>query len=299
MPRAYSRKKKRKYTVGSNLTIKESKRITGTKVYGSLQEAIENGSTRFKNSQGSFVITFPKVKGDLRKIQVTSAQSAGLKQIKGTNSRPTRRRASHLAGTKPKSLEGKKVERIAAKGQQFHHMMDLDSYKDFFAGLQEGQKQTLIKALNSKGFFPGDDRRNYIGLGGNMLMIRGGKVTVTGSEHQGDIHPRLSRNRKENPLPNPQDLSRMTLTERYNAILPHLERDRASLQEVIRSRRGRGLQKPKSIPRSVGVGKGVSAVENEELLTRSEQLGFRTIEPMSEENMPNVRAMQWLQKRFR
>ena len=47
-------------------------------------------------------------------------------------------------------------------------MMDLDSYAPFFQGVSDENKAMMIGMLNQKGFYPGDDRRNYVGLGGNQ-----------------------------------------------------------------------------------------------------------------------------------
>jgi len=248
---------RRKYNKGSQISASNASQITGTKIYNSLTEAIHNGSTRYRDKDGRVKIIEFKNNSDLKgssgqgqvkSIEVKDQSKAGKSRIDASYRRPSRNYSATVVGNVPGEYEYSKVGEIARKGQEYHHMMDLDSYKDFFEGLDPTQKEQLRQQLGKKGFFPGDDRRNYVGLVGNKMMIRGQNNIILGSEHQGDIHPRLNKLRKEYPLPSPEELGRMSVEQRYEAMMPHLTRDRAQLQEVIRTRR-----RPKSkigVPRA-------------------------------------------------
>ena len=96
-------------------------------------------------------------------------------------------------------------------------MMDLDSYAPFFQGVSDQSKAMMIGMLNQKGFYPGDDRRNYVGLGGNQWYKPGkgnGVKGISESEHQGRMHPLLSQNRREFPMPNADQISVMSPEQR-------------------------------------------------------------------------------------
>ena len=222
-----------------------SKRPVSTKshVADSFVQALEQDTFRYNEGGETYLISpqqVPDVENTYR-LKVQSETDRGTQILQGSRT-GNRKRTSEMSTPADADLRqsAKKIARINSQYRQFHHMMDLDSYAPFFQGLNDQSKAEMIGMLNSKGFYPCDDRRNYIGLGGNQWAKPGKGNTVggiKGSEHQGQIHPMLSVNRKEYPLPAIDEIAVMSTTQRFETMLPHLLRDRAALQQVLNTRR--------------------------------------------------------------
>jgi hypothetical protein len=216
--------------------------LPASKVARSFEEAVALGSHRVQDPQGNIkyleVVGVPGVNNTYR-LKYTPEEVIGHAQRAGTNSGV--RRGKSIVSTADNTDMGigaKKIARISDQGRQFHHIMDLDSYAPYFEGLSPEDKALQIAALNQHGFYPGDDRRNYIGLVGSQTMGNTGRVVyMDNNEHQSDIHPRLIKLRKAYPINTVEEISTMNPTQRVEAMLPHLLRDRAELHKVLDRRR--------------------------------------------------------------
>lgn len=253
------------YSVGSQVKQVTKPTASSSKVFSSIDEAARNRGARYRGKDGKiYELEWKPVKGvkDTWQLSQRTEIAAGRAQASATNSGKRARSSAAYqqppVGQKPQvaDMAAAKINRIKHKGQQFHHMMDLSAYKHIFAGLDPKGIKQLTALLNKNGFFPGDDRRNYIGLVGNGLSIAGRYINgIRNSEHQGDIHPRLDAHRRANPVPSIDQLIGLTPSARAAALLPGLEKERSVLQQVIADRRRGGLQsspsanKPAPAPR--------------------------------------------------
>lgn len=213
----------------------------GNRVYGSQEEAIKNRSTRYlqitPNPDNTkppttevMVLTPSKVTGvkNTWQLGVKPESQIGKSLRKHSGNRVEYGQVSTLE-TNDEVIANKKVGVINRRGQQYHHMLGLARYAPFFSGLSEPMKLALTVMFNQYGFYPGDDRRNYVGLVGSNVAI--------GSEHQGDIHPRIDKN----PI-DYTGVKNMNVWERFTYALPFMMQDRDQLREVIKSRRRSGLK---------------------------------------------------------
>ena len=196
----------------------------GSGVANSFEEALANDQFRFKQGGETYLISArPTAIENEYALKVQSEAARGEQILK--QSRSGNRALTSEVSTPADadlSLSAKKIGAINSGQKQFHHMMDLDSYAPFFQGRSDEDKAMMIGMLNKKGFYPGDDRRNYVGLGGN-LWAKPGKGNfvsgIKGSEHQGKMHPLLSKNRREYPLPSPEEISQMSAVEAVETML--------------------------------------------------------------------------------
>lgn len=225
------------YKSGSQ--VNSNLKLTSSKPYKSFDEAVRNGSYVYKQNGQTYIIK--KVKeGNVWSLRSQTEAAHGRAIRQNTNS-GRRQRSSAAYNTPPagsikpvvNSTADQKISRINRRNQQFHHIMDLDGYKHIFAGLDPKGIQQLKKLLNAKGFFPGDDRRNYIGLVGSNVR--------KGSEHQGQVHPLTYRYRKDNPIPTVEQLRGLNPIQRLQTLLPQLQAERAILQQVVKDNRRNSL----------------------------------------------------------
>lgn len=226
------------FNIPDGVTLSQYLGRRGTKPADSYEEAVELNRDRFYNEDGDVMIITPrKVKGVANTYQVSlqSERSRG----RGLKDSPTSKRGEHSdIVTDPETnqeLADLKRGLINRKGQQYHHMMSLAWYSPYFKGLNDDQKAELIFNLNRRGFYPGDDRRNYVGLiGGNVAI---------GSEHQGQLHPRIDQLREKGGIdPKRDEVFGMTVEQRLNEMLPQLYSDRDVLRSVIMANRRPDLQ---------------------------------------------------------
>ncbi|MEY4418009.1 MAG: hypothetical protein RIQ88_447 [Actinomycetota bacterium] len=210
--------------------------LTSWKPYNSFDSAVRNGSRVYTKNGTTYIISQTKVSNGVWKFTQKTEAQHGKQIIQNTNS--GRRQRSSASYNPPPITERKplitnreaiKVSRINRKGQQFHHIMDLDGYKHIYAGLDPRGRQQLNALLNKNGFYPGDDRRNYIGLVGSNVR--------KGSEHQGLVHPRTYAFRKTNPIPTAAQLAGLNPQQRLKVLLPHLQQERSILQQVVKEER--------------------------------------------------------------
>lgn len=200
----------------------------------SLQQAFENGSYRFRDKNGVMqVITIQPVRsrGPRNTYRFKVVPAENIPKSYGTQDANKNRAAASAVSTDPNvnvSLAKRTIEAQNSKTQQYHHMMDLQYYAPYFDGLDDLQAQRFRKFLQRRGFFPGDDGRNYVGLIGSNHGPN--------SEHQGGIHPATNNIRRRNAV-DPADIAGMTLEQRMAHILPALYADRAELGRLIRDRR--------------------------------------------------------------
>lgn len=211
-------------------------RLTSWKPYNSFDSAVRNGSRVYTENGTTYIISQEKVSNGVWKFTQKTEAQHGKNIIQNTNSgRRQRSSASYnpppITERKPPitNKEALKVSRINRKGQQFHHIMDLDGYKHIYAGLDPRGRQQLNALLNRNGFYPGDDRRNYIGLVGSNVR--------KGSEHQGLVHPRTYAFRKTNPIPTVAQLAGLNPQQRLEVLLPNLQQERGILQQVVKEER--------------------------------------------------------------
>ena len=208
----------------------------------SFEQALDNDQYRFREGGETYLISPEATEfADTYRLKVQSELARG-QQILNQSRSGNRQLTSEASTPADADLEksARKIVAINNQQRQFHHMMDLDSYAPFFQGVSDESKALMIGMLNQKGFYPGDDRRNYVGLGGNQWYKPGkgnGVRGISGNEHQGGIHPLLSQNRREFPLPNSDEISLMSPAQRVETMLPHLIRDRQSLHKVLNGRR--------------------------------------------------------------
>ena len=214
----------------------------GSGVANSFEEALANDQFRFKEGGETYLISARPT--DIENEYAIKVQSEAARGQQILNQSRSGNRAITSEVSTPAdadlSLSAKKIGAINSGQKQFHHMMDLDSYAPFFQGRSDEEKAMMVGMLNQKGFYPGDDRRNYIGLGGNVWAKPGkGNFVdkIKGSEHQGKMHPLLSKNRREFPLPSSEEISQMSAVQAVETMLPSLVRDRAALQQVLSTRR--------------------------------------------------------------
>lgn len=233
-------------------------KLSASKVYSSFDEAVRNGSTRYKEDGVIYVISKKKIKDGLWSLNSQTEAAHGRKIREGTNS--GRRQRSSATYNQPPAGQRKpvvssradqKISRINHRSQQFHHIMDLDGYKHIYAGLDPKGIQELNRRLNAKGFFPGDDPRNYIGLVGSNHG--------SGSEHQGQVHPLTNRYRQSNPIPDINRLRGLNSAQRAELLIPHLQAERGILQQVVRDNRRTGLASQPAPARSAKAAAGVAA----------------------------------------
>lgn len=214
-------------------------------VADSFEEALANDQFRFWEDGERYLIS-PQATdlANTYRLKIQSELARG-KDILNKSRQGARLKTSELSTASDADLDlaARKIVAINSQQRQFHHMMDLDSYAPFFQGVSDEGKALMIGMLNQKGFYPGDDRRNYIGLGGNQWFKPGkgnGVRGISNNEHQGGIHVLLSENRRNYPLPGLDQISLMGPEQRVEVMLPHLIRDRQSLHQVL-SRRTEGL----------------------------------------------------------
>lgn len=226
------------FNIPDGVTLSQYLGRRGTGPADSYEDALELNRDRFYNEDGDVMIITPrKVKGVANTYQISlqSERSRG----RGMLDSPTSKRGQYSdLVTDPETdqeLADLKRGLINRKGQQFHHMTSLAWYAPYFKGLNEDQKAQLIFNLNRRGFYPGDDRRNYVGLiGGNVAI---------GSEHQGQLHPRIDQLRKQSGInPERDEVFGMTVEQRLNEMLPQLYSDRDVLRSVIMANRRPDLQ---------------------------------------------------------
>lgn len=226
------------FNIPSGVTLSQYLGRRGTGPADSYEEALKLNRDRFYNEDGDVMIITPrKVKGveNTYQISLQSERSRG----RGLKDSPTSKRGqySEIVTDPETNQEYADLKRglINRKGQQYHHMMSLAWYAPYFQGLNDDQKAELIYNLNSRGFYPGDDRRNYVGLIGANVAI--------GSEHQGQLHPRIDKIRQTSGIdPKREEVANMTLEQRLNEMLPQLYSDRDVLRSVIMANRRPDLQ---------------------------------------------------------
>lgn len=249
------------YRVGSQVSSSTKPTLSSSRVFSSIDEAARNRGSRYRGKDGKIYELEWKPVKDVKstwQLAQRTEVASGRSQVNSTNSGKRARSSAAYQqpplGQKPSitDVAAAKVNRIKHRGQQFHHMMDLSAYKHIFAGLDPRGIRQLTSLLNKSGFFPGDDRRNYIGLIGNGLSIAGRYINgIRNSEHQGQIHPRLDAHRRANPVPSIEQLRGLTPAARAEALLPGLQKERAILQQVIRDRRRSSLQSSPQTNRQV------------------------------------------------
>ena len=218
-------------------------------------QALAEDTYRYREGAEVYLISPEKVKDvdNTYQLKTQSELKRGHTILKGSRS-GDRLETSEVA-TSPEvnlDLSAKKIARINSQSRQFHHMMDLDSYAPFFRGLDENGVLEMTGQLNQRGFYPGDDRRNYVGLSGNVWAKPGrGNVVkkIKNSEHQGKMHPMLIENRKAYPMPTADEIAVLSPAQRVEVMLPHLVRDRATLQQVLNTRRPGISERVSAAPR--------------------------------------------------
>ena len=235
-----------------------AKRPVSTKshIANSFSEALAQDTFRYRDGAEVYLISPRAVKGvdNTYVLNTQSELQRGHQILKGSRS-GDRLETSEVA-TSPEvnlDLSARKIARINSQYRQFHHMMDLDSYAPFFRGLDEAGVLEMTGQLNQQGFYPGDDRRNYVGLSGNVWAKPGrGNVVkkIKNSEHQGEMHPLLIENRKAYPMPTADEIALMSPSQRVEVMLPHLVRDRKTLHTVL-NRRSPGIAERASAERRI------------------------------------------------
>ncbi len=211
-------------------------KFSGTGVAGDFVDAITKGVSNYKDTDGEIVHLVPtKVPG----VKNTYVFRQMLEKERGRRMRNSTNKGNReetewvsTQGYSPSDIEDKKYALNNRRNQETHHMMGLDDYANFLdpQSIDENGLNIIMQELAKNGFFPGNDRRNYIGL--------------TRKEHQSDIHKRLNKLRQEYPMPTPYEISNYLQNphERLAVMLEHLVRDRGQLQAVIANQRRPGAR---------------------------------------------------------
>jgi Leucine-rich repeat (LRR) protein len=161
----------------------------------------------------------------------------GMPKLAVSSTKNTRSSAG-LASTSADTnlvMSANKYQDINDKNKQAHHLLEVVEHGGAFIGRSPESKAYIINKLNQKGFFPGDDRRNYAALTGNKMKMSDGSMVTTGhlDEHQGGVHSKDALSHEvQKHLPTAEQFSQMTDDQVITAILPSAYAGRIDVQTV-------------------------------------------------------------------
>ena len=205
--------------------------LTSGRTGTSFENALSINSKRFRDPADGQVkyIKVRPVEGvsNTYEFQIADNRtSVGVSKLGVRSTTPTRREAALVstpAGTDI-SLSGKKYQDINDKNKQAHHLIELVENAPAFAGRSPQSVEYIHSQLNKHGFYPGDDRRNYAALRGNIIYGNELKEQITTGkydEHQGGVHSKNSlASQAQKRMPTAQQFQQMTDDEVVTALLP-------------------------------------------------------------------------------
>lgn len=219
--------------------------LPSTRTHGSALDALLNNSVKYKDEDGT--IRYIKVvediapqnggQGTYRLALDGSAEGKGKPKLAVSSSNP-RRKAGAIASTASNAnltQSAIKYQNINDKNKQSHHVMEVVEHSGAFIGRSPESKAYILGKLSDKGFFPGDDRRNYTALTGNKMFASDGSMFKTGAldQHQGYVHSNQSvASEVQKMLPSAEEFSRMTDDEVVVALLPSALAGRYDVQSA-------------------------------------------------------------------
>lgn len=216
--------------------------LPSTRTASSAQQALLGNSSRYRDPKSGQVryLKVAPVEGMRDTYQVRpdgNRTGKGMPKLAVSSVKPSRStagQASTAVGT-DLVMSANKYQDINDKNKQAHHLLEVVEHGGAFIGRSPESKAYIINELNKQGFFPGDDRRNYVALTGNKMKMSAGNMVTTGhlDEHQGGVHSKNSlSNEVQKSLPTAEEFSRMTDDQVVAAILPSAYAGRIDVQEI-------------------------------------------------------------------
>ena len=217
--------------------------LTNRRTASSFEEALHMNSSRFRDPKDGQVkyITIKEIGGDTYEFGISNTRTStgrGKLAINASAAEPTSRkrrnsaRASTADGT-DLNMSANKYQDINDKQKQAHHIVEIAPHAPAFEGRSPESKAYIIGELNKHGFYPGDDRRNYSALRGNLIFSNTGEriYMMHLDEHQGGVHGANSLSTQvQKRLPTAEQFKTMTDDQVVTALLPSAYAGRIDVQ---------------------------------------------------------------------
>lgn len=204
------------------------------------EDAVRNNSPKYRDDQG--VLRRYKVEnvvGQTYRFAKDSTQAShGIPKLAVRSGKPARQAAA-LSLTAPDvnlNVSGHKYQNINDHGKQPHHLISVSLHGGALEGRSIESQAYITSELAKEGFYLGDDRRNYVGLYGNVIHDPiAGEVNFAGiNEHQAGVHSKntIVNQINQTLLPSREQFHQMTDDEVINVLKLSGHAARADLQDV-------------------------------------------------------------------